>query len=68
MYMDELESVWVVMDTSTETGKDSIKAVLATVIQAKLFIAEYVLEYNVNSEYLELFERVILDTNERPDS
>lgn len=48
--------VWIVMDTDTEVGPSSIKGVYETEEKAKIALAEYVLENETNTAYIDLFE------------
>lgn len=59
-----MEAVWIVMDTSEETGSESIKGVFATEEQAKYYIADYALDNDIDTTYLELVKKKIV--NKRP--
>ncbi|MDO6448118.1 hypothetical protein [Oceanobacillus profundus] len=51
--------VWAVIDFELEAGSESIKGLFDSEEKAKLFIADYVLKNEVNSEYLELVKKKI---------
>lgn len=55
------DSVWIVMYTEEETGIASIKGIFPTEQKAKLFIADYALNNDIDSSYLELGERVFTE-------
>lgn len=55
----EPQKIFIVMDTTAETGASSIKAIRSTKDLAYMFIAQYVLEKNVNTAYLELVEKIV---------
>ncbi|UAT29467.1 hypothetical protein K7T73_12740 [Bacillus badius] len=48
------KSVWIVMYTEENTGPESIKGVFEDEITAKKFIADYVLENDISTEWLYL--------------
>lgn len=48
--------VWIFMDTDSEVGPGSIKGVFKTEEEGKLAIADYVLEEERTTTYIDLFE------------
>ena len=48
--------IWIVLDTENEVGACAIKGIFANERMAKMFIADYVLENSINTDYLELAE------------
>lgn len=51
--------VWIVIDSETNRGGKSILGVFSSKDDAKMFIADYVLDHIVNTEYLELVEQCV---------
>lgn len=50
-----MNEIYLVIDTTNSTGSESIKGIFAEKKEAKLFLADYVLENNnVFSDYIEL--------------
>lgn len=52
--------VWIVMDSYGNTDSDAIKGLFVNEEDAKIFIAEYVLNESSNTFYLELFKRDVI--------
>lgn len=53
--------LWIFMDADREVGRGSIKGVFKTEEKAKMAIADYVLEEEINTAYLDLFSVEIED-------
>ncbi|GEM_PF-6114651 len=51
-----VNNVWIVMDTGNEVGSASVKGVFEYETDAKMFLANYVLENDVDTYNIELFE------------
>lgn len=60
-----LESVWILMDTSQSTGRDSVVATFVNKDGGMKFIANYVLENAIDTTYLHFFEQEIINRNRR---
>lgn len=53
--------VWLVVDSQTESGAVAVKGIFDSEQQAKLFLADYVLEnaVNIDASFLELVQRKV---------
>lgn len=51
--------IWIVMDNNKSGGPDSIKGIFANKLEAKVFVAEYVLDNGLNTDHLHFIERQI---------
>lgn len=54
-------NIWLIIDTQEESGSEAIKGVFSDEIQAKLFLADYVLKNSVDSDYLQLVKKKVGD-------
>lgn len=53
--------VWIFMDTESVVGPGSIKGIYKTEEECKMAIANYVLEEEVNTTYIDLFSMEIAE-------
>ncbi|GIN21429.1 hypothetical protein [Siminovitchia fordii] len=51
-----MNKVWILMDTGNEVGSPSVKGVFENEMSAKMFLANYALENDVDTYNIELFE------------
>lgn len=55
----EANEVYIVMDNEETTGSESILGVFEREVDAKLFVADYVLDKEINTCYLSLTRKEI---------
>lgn len=55
-----MNKVWIVMYTESNTGEESIIGVYSSETKAKLSIADYVLDEDIITDYLELVEKEVV--------
>ena len=55
-----IEKVFIIMDNTNNTGRESVISVHEDKISAKIALADYVLKRTVDTDYIDLFEREVL--------
>lgn len=58
-------NVYIVTDSESETGSNSIKGVFANENDAKLFLADYVLANEIDTSYLDIVSRPVEELEEK---
>lgn len=51
--------VWIVLDSSVETGAESIKGIFQTEERAKIFLADYVIDNDIETDFLSISNHIV---------